>query len=150
MNCYECGDAIPNPKVNQRFCRQQCQVRGFRRRSGTVTYNCRTCGDYVPLGRVGYCSDEHKQSADADGKKAWKAARRAWIAEVKSEVGCIDCGYNEAPEALDFDHLPEFEKRFGIAQGCTNYSIETVQEEMDKCEVVCANCHRIRTKERAN
>lgn len=45
---------------------------------------------------------------------------------------------------MDFDHLKP--KSFELAKAASHYrSLETIKKEIDKCEVVCANCHRIRT-----
>ena len=55
---------------------------------------------------------------------------------------CEICGYNKCIEALDFHHLDPTQKEFGICKdGCTR-SWKRVQEELDKCICVCANCHR--------
>ena len=55
---------------------------------------------------------------------------------------CNICGYNKCIDALEFHHLNETEKSFGIgAKGYTR-SWEKVKEELDKCILVCANCHR--------
>lgn len=63
--------------------------------------------------------------------------------------GCKDCGYAEHPHALDFDHLPGTEKLLTIGSGdSTTAPWDKVLAEIEKCEVVCANCHRIRTYER--
>ena len=67
-----------------------------------------------------------------------------FITEAKTARGCTDCGYCANPLALQFDHLPEHEKLFDIG-GKTRYSKAYIQAEIDKCEVVCANCHAIRT-----
>lgn len=69
---------------------------------------------------------------------------RKYLDEMKTERGCVDCGYSEHPAALEFDHLPGTEKRFIISQGYSR-SREAVLAEIEKCEIVCANCHRIRT-----
>lgn len=66
----------------------------------------------------------------------------------KLQRGCKDCGYNTRPEALDFDHLPGNKKSFQISQ-VTGRSWNRVLEEIAKCELVCANCHRVRTADRA-
>jgi len=47
---------------------------------------------------------------------------------------------------MDFDHVRGV-KRFNIAQSI-HRSWPSLQEEMDKCDIVCANCHRIRSKAR--
>lgn len=61
--------------------------------------------------------------------------------------GCCDCGITDV-RVLTFDHVND-DKEFGVAQGIQNaYSWERILREMEKCEVVCANCHMIRTRER--
>ena len=71
--------------------------------------------------------------------------RRALIKEkaIQYKGGkCSICGYNKYVGALEFHHLNPNEKDFGIGQkGCTR-SWEKVREELDKCILVCANCHR--------
>lgn len=72
---------------------------------------------------------------------------RAYFQQIKVDRGCADCGFNEHPAALDFDHLPGSVKRYRI---CTMAGMRRslIDAEIAKCEVVCANCHRIRTHER--
>lgn len=66
------------------------------------------------------------------------------LAAVKLDRGCIDCGYRGHPAALHFDHLPGFVKRFELHHAA-GYSDAAILAEMEKCEVVCANCHAVRT-----
>lgn len=68
----------------------------------------------------------------------------------KTQEGCVDCGYTSFGPALDFDHLPGTEKSFNIGQGMRHMKWDAIIEEMLKCEIVCANCHRVRTWKRAN
>jgi hypothetical protein len=68
---------------------------------------------------------------------------------IKLERGCADCGYNTHAAALHFDHLPGFDKLFGIGNS-GNRTWESILQEIDKCDVVCANCHAIRTYTRAH
>lgn len=70
--------------------------------------------------------------------------RQVVIDELKS-VPCADCGGRFPPACMDFDHVGE--KTFQIATAYTR-SLATVLAEIAKCEVVCANCHRIRTARR--
>jgi len=64
------------------------------------------------------------------------------------EKGCMDCGYNEHPAALEFDHHVDSEKSFNIGEQIGSRSRERLWEEIAKCDVVCANCHAIRTATR--
>lgn len=76
-----------------------------------------------------------------------RAKVRAYIDEVKLAAGCLDCGYKEHSVALDFDHVRGV-KEFNISQGYARRSWAALLREMDKCEVVCSNCHRVRTARR--
>lgn len=76
-----------------------------------------------------------------------KRMRQEYLASLKLERGCADCGYKAHPDALHFDHLPGYLKLFDIASAKT-CSLDRIHEEIDKCEVVCANCHQIRTSTR--
>lgn len=54
---------------------------------------------------------------------------------------CEICGYNKCIEALEFHHLNREEKDFTISS-YSNLSIDKLKKEVDKCILVCANCHR--------
>lgn len=69
--------------------------------------------------------------------------RRSALATMKLDDGCTDCGFNEDPAALEWDHVRGKSWNIGSRRWC---SIERLLEEVEKCEVVCANCHRIRTE----
>lgn len=70
----------------------------------------------------------------------------AWIAEVKS-VPCMDCGDVFPFYCMDFDHRPDEVKEFAIG---ASYALSRVrlEAEIAKCDIICSNCHRIRTFER--
>ena len=55
---------------------------------------------------------------------------------------CEICGYNRCVEALDFHHRNPIEKDFSISSKGYTRSWKRVMEELDKCMIVCANCHR--------
>jgi hypothetical protein len=63
--------------------------------------------------------------------------------EYKKTLKCSRCGFNEHPSALDFHHI-EDNKEFDIGKMAGHgYSFKRIKEEIDKCIVLCANCHRI-------
>ncbi len=72
---------------------------------------------------------------------------KAKLEAYKTKHGCADCGYNKHPVALDFDHLPGHVKEFTIGSQMIR-NMDRIWAEVAKCEVVCANCHRIRTATR--
>jgi len=72
--------------------------------------------------------------------------RKLW--EYKEVIGCIDCGEKYPHWMLDFDHKPGYTKVDSPTQILRRYSWEKAILELEKCDVVCANCHRIRTYSR--
>jgi hypothetical protein len=81
-----------------------------------------------------------------EGPKA-KAAK-AFMVEIKSGP-CVDCGEKFDTCCMDFDHKDGSKKRFNIGtMFAHHYSMDLIKEELAKCELVCANCHRIRTRDR--
>lgn len=71
---------------------------------------------------------------------------RKYINKYKSAHPCVDCGFSDI-RALDFDHV-NGEKDLNLAQTHSYWSVKRIQREIDKCEVRCSNCHRIKTWER--
>lgn len=55
---------------------------------------------------------------------------------------CSRCGYDRCPDALEFHHLDPAEKDFGVGTSGHCRSWERVKAELDKCIMVCSNCHR--------
>ncbi len=77
-----------------------------------------------------------------------KQDTRAWLANLKRQP-CTDCKGSFDPVCMDFDHLPGFEKFQEVSvMACGTYSRKTILAEIAKCELVCSNCHRLRTKSR--
>lgn len=63
------------------------------------------------------------------------------MAVVHKGGKCQICGYDKCIDALDFHHRDPNEKEFRIGKGNT-MKWEKVLEELDKCDLLCANCHR--------
>ena len=55
---------------------------------------------------------------------------------------CEKCGYSKCSDALEFHHKNSEEKEFGISSKGYTRSWKKVKEELDKCILLCANCHR--------
>lgn len=74
---------------------------------------------------------------------------RLRVDAVKAELGhrCLDCDQSFPVYVLDFDHRPEEVKLFSVTNGF-NYTWNEVLAEISKCDLVCANCHRVRTHDR--
>lgn len=72
---------------------------------------------------------------------------RALINALRTKP-CLDCKNTFPFYVMQFDHLPQYEKLFCIAVA-HDYGTDTLLREIAKCEVICANCHAIRTYERS-
>ena len=67
------------------------------------------------------------------------------LRQIKEESGCVDCGEKYPHFMLEFDHLPGTEKVGGPGELARTRSWKLALKEIAKCEVVCANCHKIRS-----
>jgi len=71
--------------------------------------------------------------------------RRKKIRQMAVEYkggACEKCGYNRCIEALEFHHNNSSDKDFSISEKGYTRSWAKVEEELDKCMILCANCHR--------
>lgn len=75
--------------------------------------------------------------------------RRNKLALIEYKGGkCQICGYDKCIDALEFHHLNQAEKKFGLSNGDIR-SLAKLKKEADKCILICANCHReLHAKER--
>jgi hypothetical protein len=104
-----------------------------------------------------YCKD-HPDKVKQWGKNYYAKARKkitkynkqyhqelkTKLNDIKVKAGCVDCGYNKNPVALDFDHARG--KKIKLVSNCRSW-VEA-EREIKKCEVRCAICHRIATADR--
>lgn len=88
-------------------------------------------------------TEKHKR-ATAKIKKEMIEANHAYIIAYLSEHPCMDCGEDEIV-VLDFDHVRGTKRLHVSRLVAAGYSLKTVKEEIEKCEVRCANCHRKKT-----
>jgi hypothetical protein len=58
---------------------------------------------------------------------------------------CADCGVRFPLFVMQFDHRDPSQKRYLVSQMPGRVKLATLMEEIAKCDVVCANCHRVRT-----
>jgi hypothetical protein len=77
-----------------------------------------------------------------------KNKMRRFIEDLKSSTPCMDCNVQYPSCVMDFDHRPDVVKKANVSQLNLFSSMEDLQNEISKCDLVCANCHRIRTRDR--
>ncbi len=79
--------------------------------------------------------------------RKYKKDRTAYINLTKQNIPCADCGDYLPPCAMDYDHRNALEK-VGDINKLRTASFKTLNVEIRKCDLICANCHRIRTTKR--
>jgi len=66
---------------------------------------------------------------------------KAWYNNYKKTLSCVRCGYDR-PSGLQFHHRDPKHKAFNVSSFIRNgVALETLQAEIAKCDVLCANCH---------
>jgi uncharacterized OB-fold protein len=116
--CLACGIQFVPKQSNSRYCTRKCYKNLWRRNNPTKHYN------------------------RSDGKS--KRLSALMLKDKLKSVPCMDCGRSFPPYVMDFDHV----------RGRKSYEISRVRSmakvlaEVGKCDVVCSNCHRIRTHSR--
>jgi hypothetical protein len=115
-----------------------------------MTKKCIICGADFETKSHGesrkYCFECSPSFNDNKSRAASITAIRHAIKKqlVKYKGGkCEICGYNKCIGALQFHHIDENEKDFEIAAlyNRGHYDIEPIYKEIDKCQLLCANCH---------
>lgn len=117
-----------------------------RPKGSTNPAKCGTLSGYSMHKNKGELADPECLEAKQKYERNRTRPNREYIIKYKLEKGCMDCGYNAHSDALDFDHLGD--KKFNIGEGAYSKSLDAIKEEIEKCDVVCANCHRVRTANR--
>ena len=115
-----------------------------RKKDGLQTY-CRKCQKIL--------KDRHYQDNKAYYfEKAKKADRKRekYFRELKDGKFCVDCGTKYPYYVLQYDHLDG--KEFNISDAVYRRGLgkQKILNEIARCDIVCANCHAIRTHKRKN
>ncbi len=121
-NCEACAEAFHYDirHSHQKYCSKRCAARIW--------------------GRANRINNRDSVRAYV---RSYLQVKREFINRAKSKP-CLDCHIQYNPWQMQFDHRDPAKKKFGIGSGTVN-SIAALQAEIDKCDVVCANCHMERT-----
>jgi hypothetical protein len=159
--CEKCGQGHAGTYGSGRFCSQAC-CRSFASRtitraqriSARATRESRRPEKKLSVtpknvnDREWYAKlDEQKKQRKHRLAKERKARIKNFTRQYLESHPCVDCGEKDIV-VLEFDHVGDDK----ILDICTmvrhGWSIEAISEEISKCEVCCANCHRRRTHKR--
>jgi len=99
-------------------------------------------------GTIAYHLGEGQKEKSQQLQKKHREEIKEYIRNYKESAGCVDCEEKYPYFILDLDHLRD--KEFNLSRFWkVTKDFEKVKKEIEKCEVVCANCHRIRTHSRS-
>lgn len=154
--CYNCKKDFPNhKKINgewknlssRKFCLNCSPFKSHNTRkilSCTDTKTCSSCKitkqayDFYPR-KNGTPSSWCKVCVNEKSKTRQRIFKKNCV-EYKSGACCI-CGYNKCNAALEFHHTNPNEKEFTISKMRNTTFNEKTQQELDKCILICRNCH---------
>lgn len=122
------------------MCKKEKDFSAFAKATGTKDGYQRGCRE---------CKAEQYQRHSGKYKEGSRKARERRfekLAEIKDKP-CLDCGIKYPPYVMEFDHISD-NKVGSISYLMNRVSWKEILEEIDKCELVCANCHRARTYSR--
>lgn len=124
--CAYCGAEFTSVHKVQRYCTKKCSDR-FRNRKR------RRKQGIVPI-------EEYREKQKPTSKKV----KLEYLAQLKREGSCADCPESD-PVVLDFHHIRGVKvARLARMAKESEYTIDDLKQEVSKCVLVCANCHRRR------
>ena len=96
----------------------------------------------INRGTISYYCNPTIPKSKARQKRLKRKNLKLKCIEYKGGKCCL-CGFNRFSSALDFHHLDPSKKEINIAEAfARNHSFKRIQKELDKCLMVCSNCHR--------
>lgn len=122
--------------------------KGFYTWNNKTRSDCKSCHKVTmrPRSRRHY---RNNKKYYLDRNKRHRMEMRAFVREQKTGKCCMDCKERHPWWRLDFDHRDGKSKSFALAQVENNaWTKKAAMLEMQKCDLVCANCHRDRTHNR--
>lgn len=112
---------------------------------GKRSNTCKVCHNLYSKNHYQENKKAHIARAHKNQKNLIKR-NREYIHNQKDKP-CKDCKHKYPPYVMEFDHI-NHDKEYTVSCMINTSSIQKIQKEIDKCELVCANCHRIRTFKR--
>ena len=136
------------------ICKISKSIEQFSRKrvkkNGEQVYqtSCKSC--HKIYSDAHYIKNKSKYIKKAKNRtKTYRTEMYTFLIEYFSSHPCIDCGQSN-PLVLEFDHVRGKKVAAVSEMVAGQYSKQTILEEIEKCDVRCANCHRIKTAERGN
>jgi hypothetical protein len=120
-------------------CKQEKAIECFpinKKSKDGKNHRCLECQKI--LSKTHYLSNKHKYKSSI---KRRRSITRKYLEKHKTTVKCIRCGESD-PICIDFHHKDRKNKIACISKITHDYGIQSLILELEKCEPICANCHR--------
>ena len=129
--CSKCGLTLP------------LSAFAFRSRANDLRHNvCKTCSRVYQATYYQSNSDRYKAHRRVNQPR-YRRERRRLLLEYLKDKQCVDCGERD-PVVLDFDHVRGV-KTGDVGRMLGRYAWARILDELKKCQIRCANCHRRKT-----
>ena len=129
---------IPTKEEIEQMQKYYDEVHSYRKVSKVFTWSKSTVRKYLKLSKLPKLDTETKRKNLIKRVISWRRKIKLQLVEYKGGK-CEMCGYDRCIDALSFHHKNPNEKDFTI--GGKSYSFERLKKEVDKCIMVCQNCH---------
>ncbi len=128
------------------ICKQEKSITDFNKnnqKSDGLQTHCKECGRFKSKEYYKANTQKHLVVITKRKHKVIESTSQ-YLWDYLKQNPCLDCGEKD-PIVLDLDHV-RGEKKGSVSQLTRQgFRIETIKEEIEKCEVRCANCHRKKT-----
>lgn len=169
MNCKKCDKVFEPSKGLVNFCSMQCrQAKAWTQedkqkksdalklklsdeesrklleiydKTKSLTKTAQILGIHPKTVKKYVVVVKSEKKTNYDHIKAWRQKIKIDLVNYKGGK-CVSCDYDKCISALEFHHLDPKEKDFSIGESGKTRAFEKMKEEVDKCVLVCANCHR--------
>ena len=130
-SCKDCNRSLPETSFSKKSDKKD-----------GLDIRCRDCKS--KKAKALYRSSPNQTSKILARNKKKTQTNREYIKSFLQNKSCVDCGEMDI-RVLEFDHV-RGEKSFNISSApARQISVQTLQSELDKCDIRCGNCHRIKT-----
>lgn len=126
-------------------CKQQKDLIEFHKKGDGRQAQCKTCR--TAYDRLQYRTNPQQKKVRRESVERYKRNFRAWYSELKKKP-CADCKKEFHFAAMQWDHLPGQGKTGNLSKMVAAGNKTKILNEISKCQLVCANCHAVRTYNR--
>ena len=136
--CKDCARIKSN---NYMKLHPEKQYKYWRKQKSKHPRYCKVCGAEIKIDFTAFCSHKCKEIQTKLNRRKYNGIVFPAFEKFKTEIGCAICGYDKCGGCLDFHHVNPENKERRITAKMWYSGSNTIIEEMQKCILLCKNCH---------